>query len=237
MSQLNISKKYKSENYDDRKHKISYIILHYTETKSMEEALNLLTSRVRKVSCHFLINKSGDVFKLVSLKKRAWHAGESKWMGKKDINRRSIGIEIVHEGELSNKKFPDAQIKSLVKLLDFLKNKYRIKDILGHSDIAPLRKIDPGKDFPWNKIFLKLKLEIVNKQINKKKMSEEKYWIFLKNLEKLGYGYINQNSHDDHNSLVINAFHRRYLPNLLNKELQITSLNMVNDLLKLKNID
>ena len=85
MSQLNISKKYKSENYDDRKHAVSLIILHYTETKSMKEAITLLTSKVRKVSCHFLINKKGKIFKLVSLDKRAWHAGESNWKKKKTL--------------------------------------------------------------------------------------------------------------------------------------------------------
>lgn len=237
MSQLNISKKYKSENYDGRKHAVSLIILHYTETKSMKEAINLLTCKVRKVSCHFLINKKGEIFKLVSLDKRAWHAGESNWKKKNDINSRSIGIELVYEGELSNKRFPIIQINSLIKLLGFLKKEYQIKEILGHSDIAPLRKIDPGKNFPWNNIFSKLKMSVSNTRINNKKMNEKEYLLFLTKLRKLGYGYLSSDKKNEKNSLVIDAFHRRYIPNLLRKELQHTSLNMVNDLLNLKDID
>lgn len=237
MSQLNISKKYKSENYDDRKHAVSLIILHYTETKSIKEALDLLTCKIRKVSCHFLVDKKGGIFKLVSLDKRAWHAGESIWKKKNDINSRSIGIELVHEGELSNKKFPISQINSLIKLLDFLKKEYQIKEILGHSDIAPLRKIDPGKNFPWNDIFSKLKLNVSNIRINKKKMNKKECLLFLTKLKKLGYGYLSSDQQNEKNSLVIDAFHRRYIPNLLRKELQHTSLNMVNDLLNHKDID
>jgi N-acetylmuramoyl-L-alanine amidase len=203
----------------------------------MKEAINLLTSKIRKVSCHFLINKKGKIFKLVNLEKRAWHAGESNWKKKNDINSRSIGIELVYEGELSNKRFPITQINSLIKLLYFLKKEYQIKEILGHSDIAPLRKIDPGKNFPWNNVLSKLKMNVSHTRINNKKMNKKEYLLFLTKLRKLGYGYISSNKKNEINSLVIDAFHRRYIPNLLGKELQHTSLNMVDDLLNLKDID
>ena len=98
MSQPIIYNKFKSVNYDQRKFDISLIIIHFTETKTFNEALNLLTSLERKVSSHYLIDKSGDIFNLVDLDKRAWHAGESMWGNYNDINSRSIGIEIVNSG-------------------------------------------------------------------------------------------------------------------------------------------
>ena len=92
--QLNISDKFKSLNFDKRKKNISFIILHYTETKTLEEAISLLTDQERKVSCHFILDINGKIFNLVDLENRAWHAGESKWKNFKDLNSHSIGIEI-----------------------------------------------------------------------------------------------------------------------------------------------
>ena len=94
--QLNISDKFKSANFDKRKKKISFIIIHYTETNTLEQAVLLLTDSKRKVSCHYLIDSNGKIFNLVDLKKRAWHAGESKWKNFRDINSHSIGIEVVY---------------------------------------------------------------------------------------------------------------------------------------------
>ena len=96
MSQPIIYNKFKSDNYDQRKFDISLVIIHFTETKTFTDALNLLTSKEKKVSCHYLIDKSGDIFNLVDLDKRAWHAGESMWGNYDDINSRSVGIEIVN---------------------------------------------------------------------------------------------------------------------------------------------
>ena len=141
-----ISNKFKSKNFDNRKKKISFIILHYTETKSLSEAIKLLTSKKRKVSCHFIVDKDGVIYDLVDINFRAWHAGESKWKKSSDINSRSIGIEIVNFGEKSKDKFTNEQINSLINLIKFLKKKYKIRNNknLGLSVIAALRKIDPG---------------------------------------------------------------------------------------------
>ena len=117
MSQLIISDKYKSSNYDIRKFEISLVILHYTETKTLCDALEILTSKKKKVSCHFLLDKNGDIYNLVDVSYRAWHAGESMWKDQKDINSRSIGIEIVNSGELNKDIYTDKQITSLSLLL------------------------------------------------------------------------------------------------------------------------
>ena len=99
MSQPNIFYNFTSENFDSRKTKIEFIILHYTETKDLSDALDLLTDKRRKVSAHYLIDIDGTIYNLVSETKRAWHAGVSMWQGLEDINSRSLGIEIVNQGE------------------------------------------------------------------------------------------------------------------------------------------
>tara|TARA_Y100001970_G_scaffold244993_1_gene311653 strand:- start:312 stop:971 length:660 start_codon:yes stop_codon:yes gene_type:complete len=119
------------------------------------EALTHLCDKKNKVSSHFFINKVGKIYKLVDPKFRAWHAGISFWKGEKDINSNSIGIEISNSGyHLDFEKYDFGQITSLINLLLYLKKKYNIdkNDILGHSDIAPYRKIDPGEKFPWYRL-------------------------------------------------------------------------------------
>ena len=157
MSQPNILHNFKSKNFDSRKYKIQFIVLHYTETENLEKAIDLLTSKKRKVSSHFVVDTDGQIYNLVSESKRAWHAGESSWKGLQDMNSRSIGIEIVNPGEKKLKNYPKAQIKQLINLIHFLEEKFKIPfyNILGHSDIAPQRKIDPGKHFPWKELYKK----------------------------------------------------------------------------------
>ena len=234
MSQPIIYNKFKSGNYDQRKFDISLIIIHFTETKTFNEALNLLTSLERKVSSHYLIDKSGDIFNLVDLDKRAWHAGESMWGNYNDINSRSIGIEIVNSGEVMKEDYTTKQINSLSVLLNSLLKDYNIKNILGHSDIAPTRKIDPGVHFPWQKIYQNLGLEWVKDRISNERVKKSDCLVFLKRLKEFGYPYIEMNTSYSKNQLIINAFHRRYLPKLLYKKLTLTSLNKINDLLRNK---
>jgi N-acetylmuramoyl-L-alanine amidase len=122
------------------------------------EAINHLCNKVSKVSSHFLINKKGNIYNLVNLKNRSWHAGLSYWKNIKDINSYSIGIEMDYSGtDSNNNKFSNLQIKSLEKLLIYVKRKYKIKSnsILGHSDISPYRKKDPGEKFPWRAFSVK----------------------------------------------------------------------------------
>ncbi|OUW95085.1 MAG: hypothetical protein CBD97_03640 [Pelagibacteraceae bacterium TMED237] len=145
--------KFKSLNFDTRvSSTIEYIIIHYTALKNNETAISFLCNPKKKVSCHFLISQNGDIYNLVNEKKRAWHAGLCYWKGKTDINSSSLGIELDYSLNKENNNFTNKMMKSLVSLLKYLTKKYNIdiKNVLGHSDIAPYRKKDPGKNFPWD---------------------------------------------------------------------------------------
>ena len=120
--------------------------------QSARVSMNKLKNPKSKVSCHYLIDRNGAIFRMVEDNKIAWHAGKSKWKNTKNLNKYSIGIEIQNKGHfIQIQNFPKKQIFSLIKLIKKLMKKYKIKkeNILGHSDIAPLRKIDPGEKFPW----------------------------------------------------------------------------------------
>ena len=146
--------KFKSKNFDSRRsNKIIHIIIHYTALDSLNEAIEFLCEPSNKVSCHYLISSKGEIYNLVNDKKRAWHAGISYWRGNSDINSTSIGIELDFNPR-KNKKYSKRSIGALKELIKKLKQKYKIKNenILGHSDISPFRKQDPGQHFPWYKL-------------------------------------------------------------------------------------
>ena len=157
--------KYKSPNYNSRKNsKIKLIIIHYTALRNSSEAISYLCKKEKKVSSHYLISQDGIVYSIVDNKFRAWHAGEAFWQDITDINSISIGIELDYNPYGKNNKFTFKMISSLKKLLVKIQKKYNINknNILAHSDIAPFRKKDPGKNFPWkslsdSKIVLRLK--------------------------------------------------------------------------------
>ena len=144
-----------SPNFDATKRtakEIKFIIFHYTGMKKEIDSINKLTNYKSGVSCHYFIKKNGKVLTLVPDLYTAWHAGISSWKSFKSINKNSIGIEISNSGHnYKYVNFKDNQIKSIINLSKFLIKKYKIKSnfILGHSDIAPERKIDPGEKFPW----------------------------------------------------------------------------------------
>ena len=141
-----------SPNFDERALPVSMIVLHYTGMPDAEGALNRLTSPEARVSAHYLVDEQGEVFQLVDEEKRAWHAGKSYWRGITDVNSASVGIEIVNPGhEFGYRNFPDEQIASVIPLVADIKDRHGITrgNIVGHSDIAPARKEDPGELFPW----------------------------------------------------------------------------------------
>ena len=189
--------KYRSKNYNNRKKTlpVEYIIIHYTAIKKYEDAINHLCNLKNKVSSHFLINKKGIIYNLVDTDKRAWHAGKSYWNDKTDINSRSIGIELDYLGkDLKNEKYDFKQILALKKLLKILSKKFHInnKNVLGHSDIAPYRKIDPGKNFPWKELALQ-KLVYFPKKLNisqKKKLEAYFNLNFIKRNKKFKILYM-----------------------------------------------
>ena len=131
---------------------IIYIIFHYTGMTSEKKAIERLTDKKSKVSSHYFIKKNGTIFNMVPEKFVAWHAGVSCWKNHKNLNNKSIGIEIQNSGHKNKyESFSIKQIKSLLLLTKILKKKYNIKskNFLGHSDISPERKKDPGEKFPW----------------------------------------------------------------------------------------
>lgn len=133
----------------------SLLLLHYTGMRSAGEALERLCDPASEVSAHYLIEESGVVHSLVPEDRRAWHAGKSYWAGESDINSASIGIEIVNPGhEFGYRAFPEHQIVSLIRLAQGIVKRYGIKPsrVLGHSDVAPGRKTDPGELFPWERL-------------------------------------------------------------------------------------
>ena len=149
-----MSKNY-SPNFDMKKRsnsKVKYLVFHYTGMKSENAAINRLTNESSKVSCHYFIKNNGKIIKMVPDLYVAWHAGISSWKKDKFINSNSIGIEVSNPGhDHGYRKFNRKQVASIIYLSKKLKKKYKIKkdNILGHSDIAPLRKKDPGEKFPW----------------------------------------------------------------------------------------
>lgn len=148
-----------SPNFDDRPNgqAIDMLVLHYTGMRSMAEAMDRLRDPSAKVSAHYVIDENGDVHRLVQEEKRAWHAGVSSWRGETNVNARSIGIELVNPGhEFGYRAFPKAQIEALIPLAQGVLERHPIpaRNVVGHSDIAPSRKQDPGELFDWKELAL-----------------------------------------------------------------------------------
>jgi len=144
-----------SPNFNERKVPPDILVLHYTGMQTGEAALQRLCDAAAEVSSHYLVEEDGRIFRLVAEERRAWHAGVSFWKGETDINGRSIGIEIVNPGhEFGYRPFPEAQIASVIALISDIRSRWDIEDsrIIGHSDVAPARKDDPGELFPWKQL-------------------------------------------------------------------------------------
>ena len=233
-----------SPNFDVKKRRlkeIKFIIFHYTGIKKENQAINQLTNIKSKVSSHYFIKKNGEILTLVPDLYPAWHAGVSSWKKYKSINKYSIGIEISNPGhKYTYKNFSKKQIKSVLKLSSHLIKKYKIQSnfILGHSDIAPDRKKDPGEKFPWkyfskNKIgyWYDLNKKILLKKRNKKAGQSDKHK-FIKNLYKIGYPkniFLNKYKYS---KLLTIAFQRRFRQELVNGIIDQECLIISNNLIK-----
>ena len=223
------------------KNSIKFIIIHYTGMKKESVAIKRLQDPKSRVSSHYLIKRNGEIINLIPDLFEAWHAGVSSWKNFKSLNKNSIGIEITNPGHQHGyKKFSKKQIFSLQKLLKILLKKYKIKKkyILGHSDISPGRKKDPGEKFPWE-MLAKNKLSFWHNLDQKKiKKFREKNLttrvdenLFLKNLHKIGYNDVkNYKSHKNTKYLTL-AFQRRFRQSLVNgkidKECLLISKNLL----------
>lgn len=144
-----------SPNFGQRTAAVDMLVLHYTGMESAEAALEILRTPEAEVSCHYLVLEDGTVVQMVAEENRAWHAGISSWEGIADTNSRSIGIEIVNVGHDSGlPDYPPAQIKAVVALCTDIVARHGIRAdrVLGHSDVAPGRKLDPGEKFPWGRL-------------------------------------------------------------------------------------
>ena len=225
---------------------IKFIIFHYTGMKSESDALKRLTEIQSEVSCHYLIKNNGEIVKIIPDLYIAWHAGKSSWKNYKSLNQNSIGIEITNPGhEYGYKNFTQKQITTLVKLSKFLIKKYKInpKNILGHSDIAVLRKKDPGEKFPWEYL-AKNKIGIwhtLNKQDllknRKLKISKVEENIFFRNLFKIGYSKIFPKNIGRNKYLreLIKSFQRRFRQELVDGKIDQESLLINKSLIKAYN--
>jgi N-acetylmuramoyl-L-alanine amidase len=238
-----------SPNFNSRKRtykKIKFIIFHYTGMKKESEAIDRLTNIQSEVSSHYLIRNNGNIITLVPDLYEAWHAGKSSWKNYKSLNQNSIGIEITNPGhEFGYKNFSKKKISSLIKLSKFLMKKYNIssKNILGHSDIAPERKKDPGEKFPWkylskNNIGLwhTLKKKELTKNRNFKTSRVEKIF-FFNNLFKFGYSKKTPKDLNKYRYLrdVTKAFQRRFRQELVNGKIDGECLLISANLLKIYN--
>lgn len=144
-----------SPNFGPRELPVTMIVLHYTGMQSAAEALERLCSAEAGVSAHYLIDEDGTVTQMVAEEHRAWHAGKSYWRGITDVNSASVGIELVNPGhEFGYRDFPEAQIEALLPLLSDVKKRHGVSrsNVVGHSDVAPARKTDPGERFPWERL-------------------------------------------------------------------------------------
>lgn len=232
---LKISRKYSPNfsNFKRSKKNINFLIIHYTGMKKEYDAINRLINIQSEVSSHYLIKNDGEIIQLVPDLYVAWHAGKSMWHKKKFLNSHSIGIEISNPGHNNGYlKYKKKQIIALIKLLLNLKKNYKIKpeNILGHSDIAPNRKRDPGEKFPWKQL-AKKNLSIWHKVNNKtlikfrkNKCNKSEEHLFLKNISKIGYPKCKT-------YYMARAFQMRFRPELVNGKIDKECLKISESLI------
>lgn len=217
-----VNTNFSSPNFAERTAPIEYVILHFTEML-FEDALNRLCSREFELSAHYIIKEDGEIFQLVDDKNIAWHAGKSSWHGKEKLNQNSIGIEL---DNLGNQAFSKAQMTSCIELCKALSIKYNIpkENFIGHSDIAPDRKIDPGIFFDWEMLYkygfgiwhkvgptagdiLLYEFGTIGENIGK----------IQDKLKRLGYNIAITENFDQQTNYVIRAFQSKFCPHLIRK--------------------
>ena len=235
--------KYKSLSFGIRKKdsSLNYIIIHYSAIKNYKEALSHLSERKNKVSSHFFINKYGEIFYLVDIINRAWHAGRSYWKGIIDINSESIGIEMDNSGHHYDfENYNPKQIKSLIRLLKYISKRFNInkQNVLGHSDISPYRKIDPGERFPWKKLnknnlsflpnkLLRNKKNKIERYLEKKIDNRNKKYRLLYMLNKIGYDIRAAKKDKKKYYMLIKAYQMHYRQSLVSGKLDLETYNLI----------
>jgi len=227
-----------SPNFNMRSGPPDMVVLHYTGMRTGAEALTRMCDPASQVSAHYMIGEDGEVFRLVDEARRAWHAGKSSWRGQTDLNSASIGIEIVNPGhEFGYRDFPETQIDAVIAVLDGIRTRWDIPDhrILGHSDIAPARKQDPGERFPWARLaehghglWVEPELPPADPSTGHSVMGpplgsgDEGLGVFSLQgaLGKLGYGILPGGPYDAETALIVTAFQRHWLPDQIGTALE-----------------
>lgn len=206
---------YLSPNHEPRPEgcDIDMLLLHYTGMATGAAARARLCDPVAKVSAHYMIERDGQVFQLVPEQRRAWHAGVASWNGARDINDRSIGIELVNPGhEFGYISFPEAQMRSLIALAEDILARHPIPShrVLGHSDVAPQRKQDPGELFDWPRLAAS-GLGIWPEPARAPNHTPDAAW-FQRELAAIGYNLPIHGTWDTATCQVMTAFQRHFQP-------------------------
>lgn len=204
-----------SPNFDARALPVTMIVLHYTGMESGEAAVARLRDPEAKVSAHYLVHEDGTILRMVAEDKRAWHAGRSHWRGIRDVNSASIGIEIVNPGhEFGYHPFTAAQMSALIPLVADIKERHGITrgNVVGHSDIAPARKQDPGELFNWHALArLRLALPRPTKNLVDPGWPDAGFMLAL---ERFGYDVSDRTA-------AVTAFQRRFRPEMIDGEIDM----------------
>lgn len=213
MNRWLVNRTVESPNWNERKLPVSMVVLHYTGMPTAEEALERMCDPAAEVSAHYMIDEDGTVISLVPEDKRAWHAGRAYWRGITDVNSASIGIELVNPGhEWGYHPFSAAQMDALLPLLADIKNRHDIPraNVVGHSDIAPARKDDPGELFDWGRLAeLGLALETPAAKMN---LFYDNPGAFYLAMERFGYDITDGRA-------AVRAFQRRWRPGIIDGEI------------------
>ena len=233
-----------SPNFNERKHPLDMLVLHYTGMATGEAALERMCDPKAEVSAHYMVWEDGRIAQLVEEDKRAWHAGVASWQGQQDLNSRSIGIEIVNGGhdfrapDGSLPPYPRPQIHAVLDLVHDILSRHTIPAtrILGHSDIAPLRKQDPGEHFPWERLaragislwpdFDGTTKEVIGKGLERG-ASGSSVWRLQTMLSEIGYGFEVTDIYGETCEKVVTAFQRRWLPEQVTGQADLTTLRRI----------
>lgn len=215
---------------------IDLVILHYTGMEDGPSAIKRLRDPEARVSCHYVVEEDGRVFRLAEERMRAWHAGVSFWAGITDVNSRSIGIEIVNGGhDFGLPDYPPAQIAALIDLLSDILDRRKLHPVrvIGHSDVAPARKDDPGEKFPWTQ------LHAAGVAIAPKIEEQSRLSIYAPGVEDagvagvqqalagIGYGVTVTGVLDDATQCVVRAFQRRFRQDCIDGALDLQTLALI----------
>ncbi len=230
-----------SPNFDERTLPVTLLVLHYTGMESGAAALARMRDPAAKVSAHYMVEEDGRIYRLVGEDKRAWHAGVSEWGGESNINSASIGIEIVNGGHdflLENGNlppYPDIQINAVIALSKDIMVRHHIspRHVIGHSDIAPLRKMDPGEHFPWQG------LAAAGAAIWPDSRDEDRRVLFTRGmrdrgvailqsgLAQIGYSARVNGEYDAATELIVTALQRRFRPDKVDGVTDVETMSLV----------